>query len=317
MIKSSIPLHFNKIFVLAILIWTFYLGYSLSPQMAQASACCGGVATLPNMIIGDDTFQFSSNFSYSKIDTYVSEQGIWNKKPLNDHSQILKLDFAAIYYDRYQYGFSIPLHQRQVEGPQGGTAQGLGDISFQLGYEYLSNWDYPPYSPKSIGYLTLTVPTGKSIYEEDNLHGLNSRGRGFWSLGIGSAFTKTFQKYDGIMNIELHRAASKKVANSQFNGTIEPGWGFSYSIGAGYNWDKARIGHTISWTYEDPIKSTGNVDSYSSSQKVTTGSIILSYLLPPHLTTSISYSDQTWYGDPSNTDLNKTLLVTVVKRWSK
>lgn len=282
-----------------------------------AAACCGGGIAIPSIIAGDEKYQLATSLSTAKIFADVAANGVWQKRTNDDLTRILKLDMAAIFSDRYQYGVSIPIHERQVSGELGGSSHGLGDTAVQLGYEYLPDWDYSPYRPKGIGYLNLTLPTGKSLYEEDNFSGLESRGRGFWALGVGTLLTKNFKKWDTLATLDLHKSFSKKVSNSQFDGRIEPGWGYSYSLGLGYNWGDFRFGHAISWSHEDGIQTIGNISSIGSAQDVATGSISFSYLIEDLLSSSIVYSDQTWYGNPSNTGLNKTILLTLVKRWSR
>jgi hypothetical protein len=304
MIKSSIP----YLFSFAILFCT---------QKSFSAACCGGGFSVPSIIAGDDKTQLTSSYSYSKLDSDVSVNGVWQKRSNSDLTQIFKFDGASIYKDRYQFGASIPIHQRNMSGPQGGQASGLGDISLLSGYEYLPDWDYHPWRPKGIGYLSLTLPTGKSIHEEDNFSGINSRGRGFWALGAGTLLTKTFKKMDAFANFELHKSFAKKVSTSQLQGELVPGLGYSLTLGIGYNWDKIRFGHTISWLQEDPIKTTGSINTPGEIQRVATGSLSLSYLLEDYLSGSLTYSDQAWYGEPVNTGLNKTILLSLQKRWPR
>lgn len=295
----------------------YFLGALVISKVTLGSACCGGGLSVPSIIAGDDRQQLSTSYSYSKVHADVSASGIWQRKANEDITQILKLDYASIIEDRFQFGVSLPIHQRNVQGLQGGQSQGLGDTALQGGYEYLPDWDYHPYRPKGIGYISLTLPTGKSLYEEDNLSGLDSRGRGFWALGAGTLLTKTFKKIDTLATLELHKSFSKPVHNSQFQGTIEPGWGYSYSLGIGYNMNKLRLGHALLWSYEDPIQSQGNIVSKGNYQSVATGSFSVSYLTDQLLTVSLTYSDQTLYGEPTNTGLNKTILLSLLKRWSR
>lgn len=295
----------------------YFLYILLMTNVSFGAACCGGGLSVPSIIAGDDKQQFATSYSYSKVHADVSASGIWQRKLNEDITQILKIDYAAIWEDRFQYGISLPLHQRNVQGLHGGQSQGLGDTALLGGYEYLPDWDYHPYRPKGIGYISLTLPTGKNLYEEDNLSGLESRGRGFWALGIGTLLTKNFKKFDTLATFDLHKSFSKSVHNSQFQGSIEPGWGYSYSLGLGYNMKNLRWGHTLLWSYEDPIQTRGTIEAKGESQSVATGSFSVSYLTEQLSTLSLTYSDQTLYGNPTNTGLNKTLLLSFLKRWSR
>lgn len=286
-------------------------------EIIFAASCCGGGFSAPALITGDPKSQFTTSFSQSRVDSDVSTSGIWQKRQTDDQSQTLKLDGAFIISDRYQIGLSLPIQQRSVTSPEGGRSVGFGDISILGGFEFLPDWDYSPWRPKGIVYTSILIPSGKSIYENDNLNGLKTTGRGFWALGLGTFLTKAFRKWDGFINLELHRSLEKDVSNSEFRGKIMPGYGLSYSLGLGYNWGSFRLGHSIAWTQEDPINSSGSLTTTAKEQRVATGSFSLRYLIQDYFSSSLTYSDQAWYGDPSNTTLNKMVLISFQKSWPR
>lgn len=150
----------------------------LLPKAVMSAACCGGGFAIPSLITGDDKAQLTTSYSYSKIHTDVFSNGIWQRRNSTDASTVYKIEGAHIFADRYQAGFSLPIQTRNLDGAQGGSSTGLGDVSGQLGYEYLPDWNYSPWRPRGIGFISLTLPTGKSIYESTT--GLDSRGRGFF-----------------------------------------------------------------------------------------------------------------------------------------
>ncbi len=292
----------------------FILFYS---DMNFAASCCGGGFSAPALITGDHQSQFTTSYSQSRVDSDVSTSGIWQKRQTDDQSQTFKLDAATIINDRFQMGLSLPIQQRSVTSPEGGRSVGLGDISLLGGFEFLPDWDYSPWRPKGIVYTSILIPSGKSIYDNDNLNGLKTTGRGFWALGLGTFLTKSFRKWDGFINLELHRSLEKDVSNSEFQGKVIPGYGLTYSVGLGYNWGNFRFGHSISWTQEDPVNSSGTLTSVAKEQRVATGSLSLGYLIQEYFSSSLTYSDQAWYGDPSNTALNKMVLLSFQKSWPR
>lgn len=313
MSKLSSNLRSRKEYI-SFLMSAFFLFYS---DLIFAASCCGGGFSAPALITGDQQSQFTTSYSQSRVDSDVSASGIWQKRQTDDHSQTLKLEGAIIINDRYQVGLSIPIQQRSVTCPEGGRSAGLGDISLLGGFEFLPDWDYSPWRPKGIVYTSVLIPSGKSIYDNDNLNGLKTAGRGFWALGLGTFLTKTFRKWDGFANLELHRSFEKDVSNSEFEGKAIPGYGLTYSVGLGYNWGNFRLGHSISWTQEDPVKSSGTLTSVAKEQRVATGSLSLGYLIQDYFSSSLTYSDQAWYGDPSNTTLNKMVLFAFQKSWAR
>lgn len=193
--------------------------------IASAASCCGGGFAIPSLITGEDKAQLTSSMAYSKIDTDVLDTGIWRHRSNNDVSQILKIEAAKIFNDRYQYGISIPIQSRMTSGPQGGEASALGDIALQTGYEFLPDWDYNPWRPKGVGFISLTLPTGKSALESDN-GGLDTRGNGFWALGIGTSLSKTWNEW-------VTAGIAKKFATGTISGSylFKDNWAgtFSYS----------------------------------------------------------------------------------------
>jgi hypothetical protein len=281
--------------------------------IASAASCCGGGFAIPSLITGEDKAQLTSSLTYSKIDTDVLDTGIWRHRTNNDVSQILKIEAAKIFNDRYQYGISIPIQSRMTSGTQGGEASGLGDIALQTGYEFLPDWDYNPWRPKGVGFISLTLPTGKSALESDN-GGLDTRGNGFWALGIGTSLSKTWNEWDATSVMEAHHSFEKNVSSSQVNGLVKPGNGGSLSIGAGYNIKDLRIGSSVAWTFEDAISTDLTA---GTAKKFATGTISGSYLFKDNWAGTFSYSDQTLFGDPLNTTLAKSAAIFVQKKWAR
>lgn len=279
----------------------------------MSAACCGGGFAIPSLITGDDKAQLTTSYSYSKIHTDVFSNGIWQRRNSTDASTVYKIEGAHIFADRYQAGFSLPIQTRNLDGAQGGSSTGLGDVSGQLGYEYLPDWNYSPWRPRGIGFISLTLPTGKSIYESTT--GLDSRGRGFFALGIGTTLTKTWSSWDANANFEIHKSFDKVVSNSQNVGNIMPGFGNTISVGAGYNIGDLRLGTNLAWFNEDAIDVEGTISSKGSEQRYSAASATANYLFKDNWAGSISYTDQTVLGDPTNTTLSQSVQISIQKRW--
>lgn len=282
-------------------------------SVAQAAACCGGGFAAPALLIGDDRAQFSSSFSFTEvvIDN-VDAQGFWRTRDEHQKVQTLRLEGARLLSDRWQLGASVPLIQRQYAGQ---NHAGFGDIAMNLGYEYLPDWSYNPYRPKGLGYLQITAPTGKSRAESET--GLDSRGQGFWALGLGTVLTKSWGRWDAFSSVEVHRSFAKDFANSQVQGTLKPGWGSTFGGGGGYNLKKWRYGASVLWTYEDPIEMEPRGWAQSSVERYATTSLVASYLPNDDWSGSLSYTDQTLLGEPVNTSLGKGVLLQVQRRWGR
>lgn len=261
----------------------------------------------------------TTTYSYSKVDTDVTQDGVWIRRN-NDNlnSKILKIDVATIIDDRFQTGVSIPLQTRtETSASTKDESTGLGDVVALAGYEYLPDWDYNPWRPHGVGFLSLTFPTGKSIQESETATGIDSRGRGFWSAGVGTTLTKNWLTWDANLTIEGHHSFQKAVHNSQIDGEISPGNGGTLSLGAGYSVKDLRLGTMLSWNYEDPIKVDGVNSSDGAVERFATGAVMASYVFENNWAGTVSYSDQTLFGDPTRTTLSKSFAVSVQKRWAR
>lgn len=281
-------------------------------QQAHGAACCGGGFATPSIIAGDDKAMMTSSFSYSQLHADVYTNGLWKKREELENSETLRIDGAHIFNDRWQAGFSVPVIRRSRSNE---SSSGFGDASALLGYEYLPDWDYHPYRPKGIGFLQLVLPTGKSVYESNTAYGLDSRGRGFWALGAGTLLTKTFRKWDAFVNLEMHRSFNKTINENSIQGTLKPGWGGNSGFGIGYNTTQFRFGGNLTWSYEDAVAVEGTVDSEGALQRFTTAGLTASFLASDEWASTLSYSDQTLFGNPSNTSLSKTVMLMLQRRW--
>lgn len=279
-----------------------------------AAACCGGGLSVPSVIAGDHKAQFSIGYSYTDVVVdNVDTRGLWRKWEASQTVESFRLETAHLISDRWQWGGSLPLiRRRQLDE----SYEGVGDVSLSLGYEYLPDWDYNPLRPKGLSFIQLTLPTGKARAESE-LGGLDSRGNGFWALGVGSLLSKNWGRWDVFTQFEVHHSFKKSVDHSQINGELDPGFGGSWGLGGGYNRRDFRVGTSITWMYEDPIDLEGESGYKGSAERYATGTLSLSYLYSPEWMASMSYSDQTWFGDPINTSLGRSLGFVLQKRWAR
>ncbi|MGE0526535.1 MAG: serine protease spb1 [Bdellovibrionales bacterium] len=283
----------------------------LSPN-TWAAACCGGGFAAPSLIVGDDKAQLTASYGYSRVTDDVGTDSLWRRRGSRETTETLKLEGAHVFADRWQAGLSVPVVKRSRAGD---SSSGLGDVSGTLGYEYLPDWDYNPWRPRGLGFFQLTLPTGRSINESDATYQLDARGRGFWALGVGTILTKILGRWDLYSSLDAHRSFDKSFSNSQSSGRLKPGFGGNFGLGAGYSRSALRLGAGLTWTYEDPIDVEGTTPSEGSPQRYATATLTASYLFPEELAATISYADQTLFGDPVNTTLGRGVMIFVQKRW--
>jgi hypothetical protein len=245
----------------------------------------------------------------------VDSEGYWIRGDQKNVLRTLKLDGSLIFSDRFQAGWSVPVLQRTRESGAGtSTETGLGDVSASVGYEFLTDWDYHPIRPKGIAYFQLTLPTGLSRYESQR-GGLDSRGQGFWSLGLGTLFTKTVDRFDFFVINEAHRSIGHVVNLASLRGQLSPGWGATMGWGAGYNLQSFRLGGGIQWYWQSEVLLQERV--LGGAEQFATGSLQLSYLAGDEWAWTADYTNQTWFGSPQNTSLARAVTLQVQRRWAR
>lgn len=285
-------------------------------SMAMGAACCGGGGAVPAIISGDDEAQISTSISTTEvIVNNVDSSGVWRKWDQHQKVQTFKIDAAHIFSDRWQAGVSLPVMQRTLQDQ---TYSGLSDVAVSVGYEVLPEWNYSAWRPKGISFMQLTLPTGQSKFESD-VGGLDSRGNGFWALGLGTLLTKTFMNWDAYSTIELHTSRTQDIQTASFQGIVKPGYGGNLGFGLGYNVSDFRLGSSVTWTYEDPIDSESKLGiiQKGSVERYATAAASFSYLANDQWSGTVSYSDQTLFGNPLNTSLGRGLAVQLQRRWGR
>ena len=303
-------------------VFIFLLGL-LAAIPAHAATCCGGSFAAPSLITSDDNAQATVSFSQARVIDDVYENGKWSARSNPEYAQSLKVEAAHLLSDRWQAGGSLPVIRRQRDAQEStDESWGLGDASADVAYEYLPEWSYSVWKPKGVGFLQLTAPTGKSANESTQTTALDVRGRGFWSVGLGSVLTKLVYPFDLQMTWEVHRSFPRDVSSTAgVDRTLIPGWGGSFYLGAGWSRGDIRIGGGLSWNYEDAIRtsdsSTNPSDPDGSLQRFATGVVQVAYLFNENWAVNGSYSDQTLFGSPNNTTLSRTVLVGLQRRWPR
>lgn len=285
-----------------------------SPISAEAASCCGGGFATPALITGDEKATFSAELSTSSLATDVSANGIWKDRAAVETLETFKIQAAHIFMDRFQVGGSLPIIRRARAGDD---STGLGDAALNLGYEVLPEWEYSAWRPRGVSYLTLVAPTGRSIQDASSTLQLDARGRGFWSVGLGTTLTKVFGRFDTLATLEVHRSFAREVKTSILEGELRPGFGGLAALGAGYNYINTRVGANLTFNYENPIETRGSVSSQGSLTRFATASVVVSQMFGEAWAVSLAVSDQSLFGAPSNTALAKAIALTAQHRFSR
>lgn len=286
----------------------------LLPLQSHAAACCGGGFAAPALIVGDDLATFTASYGYSEVKKEVGADTYWHELNTTEAAETVRLDAARVFLDRWQAGLSLPIVRRSKAG---NSSTGAGDLAASLGYEYLPDWDYNPWRPRGLGFLQLVAPTGRSIDEASAAYQLDSRGRGYWSVGLGIILTKAWGSWDAYASLDAHRSLARNFRNAQFQGRLHPGYGGNAGAGGGWNFAAIRLGASLTWTYEDPVAASGTINSRGAPQRYATAALAASYLLSPAWASTLTYSDQTLFGSPVNAALGRGVSLMIQRRWPR
>ncbi|MGE5085805.1 MAG: serine protease spb1 [Bacillota bacterium] len=290
--------------------------FFLAPLSVMAASCCGGGFAFPALILGDDKGQLTSSLSYGKVTDDVLTNQKWVHRDDENESSTFKIEGAMLLSDLWQTGIAVPVVSRKISNEE---STGLGDISLSLGHETFPELSYSRWKPKGVTFLQITLPTSPSIYDASNTLAADSRGRGFFTLGGGVALIKVLGTWDANSSLEVHRSFARNFDSTSAGGpiTATPGWGHSWSIGAGFNKGDWRLGASFTGLYEDAIEISGAQTSNGSAQKNMTCAVVANYMMNLENAWTLSYADQTLFGSPQNTSLSKTLTVSFQTRWQR
>lgn len=297
----------------------FLLGIS---RTVLSAPCCAGNAQFPTIIAGDDRQQITSTLSFAGIPAEASVDGSlkYRKKDDLETSRTLRLDFASLISDRFQVGFSLPwVHRHRERKTKEYSASGLGDLTSTVSYEILPEWSYSFWKPRGFLFLNMTAPSGGSVWDTTEMFKLDSRGRGFWTLGLGTLLLKAIGNWDFSFLMEGHQGFSRTLTQPLGELTLNPGWGFTSQVGVGFSpqGGDLRIGTSLSRSFEKGTETQGVFSGQGADMALWTPSFQLSYLLSEDMALNLSYANQALLLGSQNSALQETFGFVFQKRWSR
>lgn len=289
----------------------------LMSSQSWAASCCGGSFSFPALILGDDKAQVTGTFSYSQVTADVLSNGKWLRRNDDNRTQTFKMEGALLLNESWQTGFTLPLLSKDSNSTP--ESQGVGDAAVYLGHETFPERSYSRWKPRGVTFLQLNLPTSPSIYDSNTMNSSDIRGRGFTALGAGLALTKAWLIWDFNFSGEIHKSFERTADGSSYGGkaTVTPGWGTTQSVGLGWNKKDFRLGGSLTFLFEEPVKISGSTSSEGQAQKNFTLGFSGSYMISMESAVTLNYSDQSWIGNPVNSSLSNTLNLSYQQRWPR
>ncbi len=300
----------NKLFCLVA------LGVS---SLSMGAACCGTGGLFPSLITGDDRRQLTATASVGSIVGDALTDGTWERRSAGDSESrsTLRIDYASLLSDRWQWGLSLPVVTRSRSRPSASaSALGFGDVQVTLGFEALPQWSYSPWRPKGTVFVALTAPTGRSPFDSQTTYKVDAMGRGYWTVTVGGLLQKTWGNWDAMLLLEAHRPFPRTLSTPAGSIGMSPDPGVSSALGVGRSWGDFRLGALITASVEGPLRTSGAIVGVGSKVVSFPATLQLSYMLSDLWSLSGLYTDATWFGS-SNLPLARTVGVTLQTRWDR
>lgn len=299
----------------------FVLSLLLSTKI-WAAACCGGGSSFPQLITNDDKthFSFTQSQATSYADAYSDGRIIARTSATQETRRSSQASFSTLVSDSWQAGLTLPL---VTQSSRTGERTSLGDTTLSLGYEVLPEWDYSLWKPHGYSYARLTLPTGNSIYDATNSSDINYTGKGFYTFALGSLFVKGWTEWDALAGIEIYHGLNRTTSAAQFGTqtSIEPGFGSSVLIGAGFSpkfLNSWRMGTALSYNVEEGQNiRNSDLSTRSETKKVWETAFQLSYLHSREWIATVQYTDQNLLGRSFSSTLERSVSLLVQRRWER
>ncbi|MFG1493548.1 hypothetical protein [Halobacteriovorax sp. ZH4_bin.1] len=271
----------------------------------NASSCCGGGANIPNIILGDHQWEAKINYANSAVTSEAGVDGkIHNINSKNEVTETVALKGSYLIDSYFQIAIDIPVKKRTVESSLKETSTTeVVDPSFQLTWEFLPELTYNLLKPRGFLFFKQLIPNGNSIYSYDDPLLSDSLSRGVYESTLGLALFKVIYDYDYSVTLEGHYGFTRTIDNKE----VEPGFGYSSSLGLGYNPNATmRIGTSLTYWQDSAVK----IDDIEGENKYyLSTSFNYSYMFT-RSSLVLNYSDETILNVAKNTNLAKAISLT-------
>jgi hypothetical protein len=279
-----------------------------------SAACCGGGASLPNLITGDYQAQVTLNASNSAVTHRVDGDGNYIKSSNNEVTDSLTLMSAYQFSELWQIGISIPFKKNTYESSSNHeSTTGIGDLKLQVAYEFLPEYSYSKWKPRGFLFVQHTFNNAKSTHEVDKEHATDALGKGFQTTSIGTSFFKIIKSFDLSVMGEFHFSQKQTFSDNSNDIVITPGNGTSVLIGGGYSPRNGsfRYGVNLVSSYEGSSTTRGDIYSKSTPKETLELGLNIGYMFEENSYVA-SYTDQSFFGTGKNISSSKAISLSVV-----
>ena len=277
-------------------------------HLAFSASCCGGGSSSSVIITGDNQQELSLGYSYRNDIGQTDNQALasLNDNSIKDHQFLYSLQFARMLFDRFQTSIKMGVTSKELDKQHRiEKKSGLQDIELQSTYEFMPEYTYSKYKPRGFGYLKLSVPMSKSLYDSESQLFSDVRGSGLYSLAPGLFFLKKISALSLKSGFEYQYYFGKRFSDS----TLSDYYKLVIPFGASYVLDQHPVvlSITSTWNYQTSKNLVGFIQSESPSEYFWDLNLSSTYRLSDAAGISLSYSDSSLIGKSVNSPLYRII----------
>lgn len=267
-----------------------FLSTSVLASFVMAGSCCISSLQVPSLLLGPEVAKISISQAVSETLYRAEQNASWTPAADRQVSSTQKIDGGFRFQNDFQIGASLGFMQSVSQ--EGGNNLTDSSLSFAWG------------SFKTLFYSSILIPTGRSIYDQisaDNFY----TGQGFWGLGLGVLSVQRLKFADFSGGVFVQDRLSR---STQF-GPVDPGPLLQVSLNALKSYSEFKLGASLSHSHDQGVESQGE-------KRVTGFGLTAVFEVNAEDGLQLNYSDQTLFGKPTNSDLQRSWALAFRRQWN-
>lgn len=267
-----------------------FLSISILASSSFAGSCCISSLHVPSLLLGPEVAKISISQAVSETLYRAQQDATWTPVSERQMSAVQKIDGGLRFKNDFQFGASLGFMQSLSQ--DGGQA--LTDSSLSLAWG----------SATTLYYSSVLIPSGQSIYDQISADNFYS-GQGFWGLGVGTLSVKRFKFADVSGGAFIQ---DRLPRTTQF-GRLDPGPLFQISANIFKAYSDFRFGSSFSHSHDQGLPGQGE-------KRVSAFGVTAFFDLNESDGLQLNYSDQTLFGKPTNSDLQRSWALAFRRQWN-
>jgi hypothetical protein len=284
---------------------------------AKAAPCCSSGGGISQLIVGDE--KSSLDFSLSQGALFYQAGSDSRVRKIEDstyeHTTGFEIAWGNVFGEFFQWGFNGSFSRRALkQTPTSAELEGwgLGDLSFFVARELISEIHAHQIWPQTFFYFIASIPIGESIYTSQKSGAVDAFSRGYWSMGFGLQGIVHFSASKFSVGVEVRKGFSRGFNSPEvieLNPRLMGQVSLNYSTALPWNLPlHGTLGVTV-LAMESRQTISANTFFESGPSQQTTLSFGLGYTLDENSAVRVTYSDSTLIPPAQLSSLRRSVLV--------